>query len=155
MASYRINSFPAKPTFLTDRESRDASYYTANKIASTTFCNSRNCPPNNNIKALNYEKLYLLRNAKFIKKNNCRASFNTGDLNVNLFTKLDLKNVCVVKNNTTNQCPTTLNQNSTFYENYTIDPDGVLFGNSQCGVNNFENYIVPKLPCFYNTQNTR
>ena len=31
-------------------------------------------------------------------------------------------------------------------ENGIIDPSGVLFGNTECGMNNFENFIVPYYP---------
>ena len=33
-----------------------------------------------------------------------------------------------------------------FYNRYIIDPSGQLFGNTQCGVNNFLNYLVYNPP---------
>ena len=59
---------------------------------------------------------------------------------------MDLQNVCVVNNNNTGNCAYTIDPSLNFYLNYTIDPSGVLFGNTECGINNFENFWVPYPP---------
>ena len=136
--------YPAKPTFKSNKESNDAGSYIQNKTASTTFCKAK-CPDKLRI-TTNYQNLYAFRNARFIKKNALRPSFDNNDLNINLFTKMDLTNVCTVKNNTTTGCVSSIDGSVPFYLTYTIDPSGVLFGNSECGISNFENFLVPNPP---------
>jgi hypothetical protein len=110
---YSNRLYSAKAAFKSNKEPDDASFYTTNK-----------------------------QNA-FYLQNSCRPSFNSNDLNINLFTKLDLQNVCVVNSSSTKQCTSSINPSVPFFLNYTIDPSGVLFGNSECGVSNYENYWVP------------
>ena len=104
----------------------DEGEYILSKSASSTFCNT-SCPSNKLIGA-NYEKLYAIRTSSLIKRNICKPTFNNNDLNINLFTKMNLKNVTVINSNGI------------------IDPNGVLFGNTECGMNNFENFLVPYYP---------
>jgi hypothetical protein len=68
------------------------------------------------------------------KKNNLylhHNTFNKTNLNRNLITKLNLSNVNVI-----DKIPL-----SDPYLAYNIDPDGELFGNSVCGLNNYNNYL--------------
>jgi hypothetical protein len=123
---YKNSLYPAKPTFQSNKQIMNAGDYIGIKGSSTTFCNP-SCP-NGKLIGANYNQLYSLRTSTFIKRNICRPSFNTADLNINLFTKLNLKDVTVIN------------------ENGIIDPSGVLFGNTECGMNNFENFIVPYYP---------
>ena len=140
--SYVSNS--ARSAFGVFKEPQNAGQYILNKKAKTTFCNPNICPPNKRVKT--QENLYLLKtsNRLFYKKFN----FNKNNLNSNLITALDLKNVCAIKNNTTNVCPTTLVTYSDSvtidypFLTYTIDPNGQLFGNTTCGLNNYNNYRV-------------
>ena len=39
---------------------------------------------------------------------------------------------------------TTIDPSVSFYTNYNIDPEGVLFGNSLCGLNNWTNFMKYK-----------
>jgi hypothetical protein len=59
-----------------------------------------------------------------------------------LITKLDLKDVTVVEDFSGNVVPSTINVTSIPYLSYNIDPSGNLFGNSQCGINNYVKYMV-------------
>jgi hypothetical protein len=55
-------------------------------------------------------------------------------------------NIPIVEDLNTNTYPVFIDENVTRpYLKYHIDPSGNLFGNSVCGINNFENYIVPNL----------
>ena len=47
--------------------------------------------------------------------------------------------------------PAPLDTTSISYLDYTIDPSGNLFGNTVCGTNNFQNYLVFNPP--YTTAN--
>lgn len=99
------------------------------------------------------------------KKNvlvNCQSIpayvIQNGDLNVNLITTLDLTNVNVLEEtNNTGSSTNTTNANTTtkidptkdFYLNYTIDPNGQLFGKTICGINNYQNYLVYTRPTIF------
>jgi len=77
----------------------------------------------------------------------CDNTIDPAILNNNLVKKMDLTGVNVLQtiyplsNPIT---PTTINPNSIFYLTYNIDPDGLLFGNRPCGINNYPNYMVYK-----------
>ena len=123
---YRNNSYQAKPSFQSNKETLTGSDYITRKKRNLTCCSSNVTP---------YSRNYV-----------------NGSLNMNLFTTLNLTNVCVIDSSSNLlQCTTNLNYTTNsltpFFENYTIDPNGCLFGNSQCGINNFQNYIVPNCSC--------
>ena len=65
------------------------------------------------------------------------------NLNMNLFTTLDLTSVEVVEDSVSKESPTTINKvlAANFYNNYVIDPKGQLFGNTRCGYKNFLFYL--------------
>lgn len=69
-------------------------------------------------------------------------AINKGNLNINLISKLDLANVPVIQNFSTGDVPTTISTSSVPFMDYNIDPSGNLFGNTTCGINNFEKYLV-------------
>ena len=139
--------FTAKPAFQSNKESNEAGFYIGNKTTSTMYCNT-NC--SNKAATNNYQQLYALRNARFIKKRICRPGFGNKDLNINLFTKLDLQNVCAVNSMTTGTCASSINPSSVFFLNYAVDPNGALFGNTECGLNDYEHFLVPNFPSTYN-----
>ena len=122
---YKNLIYPARPTFQSNKESIDAGNYIAKKTISTTFCNPK-CP-SSKLVGSSYHNLYNLRTSTLIKKQENIQTFNNYDLNINLFTKMNLDGVNVISSNGV------------------IDPSGVLFGNTECGINNFENFLVPYL----------
>lgn len=72
--------------------------------------------------------------------------FEKKDLIVNLYSKEDLQDVTTLCKGTNVCAQSSPNIDSTkvpFCQNYIIDPTGALFGSSQCGINNFTNYMVP------------
>jgi hypothetical protein len=87
----------------------------------------------------NYNARYLLERAKLDQSLLDKVSFGAGNLNLNLFTKLDLKNVCVVQNNL-GVCGPSIDAN--FDATYKIDPEGELFGNTICGTYNYQQYLA-------------
>jgi len=72
----------------------------------------------------------------------CYTAVDPTYLYVNLIKKLDLTNVDVVQSLTSPIVPTTIDTSKPFYLSYTIDPTGVLFGNTPCGMNNYPNFMV-------------
>ena len=178
-----FQTYPAKPAFGENIKVQNARDYILNKSAKTSFCNAQYCDPLKKTigssqgdllllrktKTLNYYKSLIKKlnqnnqnNQSFIDLNyiNDRIPtyyFNKTNLNVNLITKLDLNGVKVIENNLTGQTPTPIILNPSsgipYYDNYKIDPDGLLFGNTTCGVNNYEKFMVYKPPYISTTSN--
>ena len=117
-------------------EPDDAGNYILNKSAKATFCKANQCIPSTNI--YTQSNLLLLRRSNTLKYYNYTNSFNKANLNINLLTKLNLKNVDVL--NKINNVPTQP------YLNYNIDPKGQLFGETPCGAKNFVSYMVYNPP---------
>jgi hypothetical protein len=144
--AHSFKNYSAKPSFGSNKESNDAGDYILRKKARATFCTSASCPPRYNFNTQG--ELNLLRTAKYLDNANCHLPFNKNNLNINLVTKLDLSDVCVIEDASGNVCPTNIvyNKIPDFYNYYIIDPSGNLFGNTQCGINNFLNYLVYNPP---------
>jgi hypothetical protein len=123
-------SIQAKNTFGQLKESAYASDYIKNKRLRLL------CPP----------KVTCPKGVRHAV-NNGVYTINKRNLIVNLYSKEDLnavKTVCTSNQTCETADPTTINTASLpFYQYYKIDPCGSLFGNSQCGVNNFVKYMVP------------
>jgi hypothetical protein len=142
---------PAKPTFGKLKPQLYAGDYIKNKAVTTILQNKKTQFISNNICNINNDcSNCLARGKKFCYRNKCNYNCcNNTDgrlinidytkLNINLITKEDLKDVDVIETFPQGKNPTTINPNITtpFYQNYTIDPKGELFGNTCCGVNNF------------------
>ena len=92
-------------------------------------------------------------------KKTCNTKIvNTGNLIMGQYSKLDLTGVCTVipttPCNNIEDCepcqmkdpvpidPNNPNSTTPFYFSNTIDPIGALFGNSQCGEQNYARYMV-------------
>jgi hypothetical protein len=142
-----------KSAFGVYKESLDANEYITNKTAQTTFCYPNVCTPSRTVNTQG-NLLSLWRSNKLTFYKNGYARFNKLNLNMNLITKLDLKYVPVVQsNNTPFETPTNINfvdgSTGVFvdpYLNYQIDPSGVLFGNTICGINNYLDFVVYNPP---------
>jgi hypothetical protein len=146
--AHSFKTYPGKPTFGSNKESINAGDYILNKKAKATYCKSLSCPPTYN-KVQTQGELNLLRTSQYLTNANHRLPFNKSNLNINLVTKLDLTNVeCVIADVSGNVCPTTIDylEIPNFYTRYVIDPCGQLFGNTICGVNNYENYLIYNPP---------
>ena len=126
---------PAKPTFGTIQPLFYGSDYIKNKKARLLNCN---CYPV--LQKRSYANYYLDVDFKLF-----RNEVNRTNLVYGLYSKENLKYVETLANNT---IPTTPAQkvnpsNTPFYQYYTIDPKGELFGRTPCGINNFVNYMEP------------
>jgi hypothetical protein len=145
MTSNLFNMYKAKPTFAERKEPGDASEYIANKKTKYTFCNPNVCHPNKNV--YSQSNLMMLRRANKLAFYPCINEFDKTQLYLNLFTKLQLEpDINVVTFGPTNPpaSPYYIDPPSGTepYNYYNIDPSGNLFGNTICGLNNWENYIV-------------
>jgi hypothetical protein len=145
--SYSGKTTSGREAFGNFAPSKDAGDYIQNKKnRHTTICAKGSCIPKTSVAS---QGDYLLRKQainNYYNDINNTQSIKT-DLNYGLVSKMVLSGVSVIKNNTTGISPTTLDP---FmwppYFNYTIDPSGTLFGNTICGINNFENYVIYNAP---------
>jgi hypothetical protein len=137
--------YPAKPAFGQINEPLEAGEYIQNKKTKHTFCTPNICHPNKNV--------YSQSNLLALKRNNlafnpCENSFNPAQLYSNLYSELDLSgNIPVISDLSGNTYPVSISTNVIPYLTYNIDPNGNLFGDTVCGINNFEQYIVYNPPC--------
>jgi hypothetical protein len=129
-----------KSAFGVFSEPKTASDYLYDKKAKTTFCLANKCIPSRKVNT--ESNLLLLNRANNLKYYPCKNFFNKANLNVNLITKLDLKDVPVIANFSDNAVPTTVTQSAIPFLDYNIDPNGLLFGNTICGVNNYVSFMV-------------
>lgn len=142
--SYSGKTSSGREAFGNFATTSDAGDYIQNKKnRHTTICTKSTCVPKTSVAN---QGDYLLRKRAIYNYYNSDInniqSIKT-DLQYGLVSKMVLSGISVIKNNTTGESPTTLNPSvSTPYFQYTIDPSGNLFGNSICGINNFENYVV-------------
>lgn len=130
-----FNTYMGKNTFGVLKESLPAGDYTVNRGALEWFC-----PPNicvRNRTGVTQSNYLLLKRAKALYVNDL---YNPADLNMNLVTELDLSNCSIIMDNSGN-FPAKLSITSIPYLDYTIDPSGVLFGNTICGAVNFTEYL--------------
>jgi hypothetical protein len=142
--------YPAKPAFGQVREPLDAGEYIQNKKTRYSFCTPNVCHPNKNV--YSQSNLMSLKTANNLVFNACNNQFEYDQLYSNLYTKLDLSgNVLVIADLSGNVYPTPISTTAISYLTYNIDLSGNLFGNTVCGIDNFEKYIVYNPP--YQTQN--
>lgn len=135
--SNQYNYTAAKNTFGNFSNNYSSSNYIQNISTKNQTCKQIDCL---SFKRTQSQNQYLkLKNAK-IQRNNKFFTFNKANLNMNLVNRLNLENVCVIKNNT-GTCPTDISLNSIPFLTYNIDPSGQLFGNSTCGLDNYTNYL--------------
>jgi len=142
--AHSFKTYPGRPAFEVYNEPLDAGEYIKNKKAIATFCGANSCKPS--IKVNTQSNLLLLNKANYLNYYSC-GDIDTTNLYVNLLTTLDLSDVPVIQNNTAPfNSPTDISPNVIVYTNYIIDPSGNLFGNTTCGINNYENYLVYNPP---------
>ena len=144
MTSNLFNMYKAKPTFAERKEPGDASEYIANKKTKYTFCNPNVCHPNKNI--YSQGNLMMLRRANKLAFYPCVNEFDKTQLYLNLFTTLQLESDTKVLEYYSTSTPNYIEPNVLDpYNYYNIDPSGELFGNTICGLNNWENFIRPDI----------
>ena len=141
MSANSFNFSSGKKTFGVFAEPMEAGEYIYNKKAKTTYCIANNCVPS--VKVGSQSNLLLFNRSNKLTFYPCKNSINKANLNINLITKLDLKNVPVIEDISNNQVPAVLSLTAIPFLDYSIDPCGNLFGNyAFCGFNNFVDYMV-------------
>jgi len=146
---------PAKSAFGTLKQVTYQSDYITNKKSKMNYCNDGTGVMCNKITHYsNYNQYNIFYNGRYLNALDTKKilPFNKTDLIAGLYSKMNLNNVCTVINghpcSKIESCPgcsnvVTVNTNSPepFFITNTIDPIGELFGNSQCGTNNFINFM--------------
>ena len=148
--AHSFRSSSGKSTFGRFNEPIEAGEYIHNKKATTTFCAANKCVPSRT--TISQSNLLLLNRANKKKYYPCVNFFNKANLYVNLITKLNLQDVPVILDVSNNEIPSTITTTSIPFLDYKIDPDGLLFGNTICGLNNYVSFMVYNP--VYKTQNT-
>jgi hypothetical protein len=142
MARPFTNSSSANKAFGVFSEPQNAGDYIYNKKTKSTYCNAKFCTRSLTVGS---ESNYLLfKRAKKLRVYPYLNSNNKANLNKNLITKLDLTGVPVI-------LPPAITTVTDQYKYYNIDPSGNLFGNTICGIDNWEKYMV--YDASYNTLN--
>ena len=139
--TYSGTTTNGRQTFGQLSATRNASDYISNKTANTKYCNSKICLPKTPtinqsnyllLKKSNYTRYSTTTNPQGENKNNLASGLNT---------TIDLLNVRVIQNNA-GESPTTISTSSIPYLTYVIDPSGVMFGNTICGLNDINDFRV-------------
>jgi len=142
----------AKPTFAEINKPQDAGSYILNKKIKFSFCKPNVCHPNKNIGSQsNYQNLIKANTLRFYP---CLNSIDKTQLYINLITQLNLNEIDtpIISYLNGNTYPVDINTSlTTPFTTYNIDPSGVLFGNTTCGINNYINYMEYYPP--YSTSN--
>jgi hypothetical protein len=139
MTSRPFSSYSGKSAFGQVREPLDAGEHVLNKKAVASYCNVGRCVLGQSRRTS--AELLLLEQAQRLKYTN---QFNRANLYVNLYSQMDLSGVCPIVDLSGN-CPTVIASTvtpSALNLDYVIDPSGVLFGNSTCGINNFTEFMT-------------
>jgi hypothetical protein len=152
--AHAFKIIPAKPTFGTLRQNTFQSDYITNKKSKLAYCNAPDkCAKNSS----SYNQMNLFSNGRRLSNkylaNNGLIPFNKSNLIAGLYSKMDLENVCTLINGfpcnnidtSCDACQTEVSINFAtdlplIWTN-TIDPVGALFGKTQCGIENFTDYM--------------
>ena len=136
--TYSGTTITGKQSFGQSSSNQTAGDYISNKKAQATFCNSKICLPKT--PTVNQSNYLLLKQANYVRYSTEKGE-NKNNLVSGLKTTIDLLDVSVIKNNA-GESPTTISTSSIPYLTYAIDPSGVMFGNTICGLNDINNFRV-------------
>jgi hypothetical protein len=100
--SRSLNLNPGKAAFGSMKGSNHSGDNTINTHLNSFYCSNK-CPINTT-RVKNQSEYLLLQKARSL--NSCSLPISNTNLNINLITKINLDNLCVLKNNCTNVCNT-------------------------------------------------
>ena len=133
----------AKRTFDAPKSSGSASDYLKNKKSKMMYCNRQGVCNNKGVSS--YADKALIANGRMIEE---PIPVITNDLYSNLTTQLDYSGDKLLTDISGNQNVITGIDLTLvpFYYSYQVDPDGVMFGTSECNYNTFINSRVNYVP---------
>jgi len=139
--TYSGTTINGKKSFGQSSESRSAGDYILTKKANLISCNSKTCLPKTpTINQSNYLLLIKANYIKYAKVTNPSGS-NKNNLVSGLSTTIDLLDVPVIQS-TSGKSPTTISTSVNPYLTYVLDPSGVMFGDSVCGLNDINDFRI-------------
>jgi len=135
-------------TFKVFAESSTSGVYTYNKKARASYCNRNKCPIN--VKVGSQSNLILYNNAFLLNASKSRCirtlGYDNTELYINLISKLDLSgNLPIITDLSGQAHPVSIDASNNPlppYLTYDVDPSGVLFGDTICGINNYVRFMV-------------
>lgn len=139
--TYSGTTTNGKQSFGQSSTTQSASDYILNKKANLISCNSKTCLPKT--PTMNQSNYLLLTKANYLKYANVTnpVGSNKNNLVSGLTTTIDLLDVPVIQNNL-GVSPTTISTSAIPYLTYVIDPSGVMFGDSICGLSNINDFRI-------------
>lgn len=134
-----------KNTFAVANGPLDSGEYIHRKKARASYCVANGCVPAVKVGSQSNKLLFDQSNRLYFYP--CKNNINKSQLYINLYTKLDLSDsIPVIADLSGNVFPVDIDISLVPYLKYQIDPDGYLFGNNTCGINNYLNYLVYNPP---------
>ena len=146
--AHSFKSSTGGKTFKVFAESSSSGVYTYNKKAQASYCIKNKCPINVNVGSQG--NLILFNNARLLNANRSRCirtlGYDNTELYINLITKLDLSgNLPIITDLSGQAHPVSIDASNNPlppYLTYDVDPSGVLFGDTICGINNYVRFMV-------------
>jgi len=146
--AHSFKSSTGGKTFKVFAESSSSGVYTYNKKARASYCIKNKCPINVNVGSQGNRILF--NNAFLLNANKSKCirtlGYDNTELYINLISKLDLSgNLPIVTDLSGQAHPVSIDASNNPlppYLTYDIDPSGVLFGDTICGINNFVRFMV-------------
>ncbi len=146
--AHSFKSSTGGKTFKVFAESSSSGVYTYNKKARASYCIKNKCPIN--VNAGSQGNLILFNKARLLNANISRCirtlEYDNTELYINLITKLDLSgNLPIITDLSGQAHPVSIDASNNPlppYLTYDVDPSGVLFGDTICGINNYVRFMV-------------
>ena len=146
--AHSFKSSTGGKTFKVFAESSSSGAYTYNKKALASYCNRNKCPIN--VKVGSQSNRILFNNAFLLNANKSKCirtlGYDNTELYINLISKLDLSgNLPIITDLSGQTHPVSIDASNNPlppYLTYDIDPSGVLFGDTICGINNYVRFMV-------------
>ena len=157
--AHTFKPISAKPAFGTLTQVVFQGDYISNKKAKLVYCLNRNkaVTCDKLVKSASYKERALYNKGRYLNAfdKGCILPFDKTNLIAGQYTKMNLASVCtVIDGNPCSQIDAcsgcslvthvdaAIDATDPFYQTNTIDPVGLLFGNTSCGINNFTSYMV-------------
>jgi hypothetical protein len=120
--------------------------YSSKKVCCDETCKKKSGQPSDKNNSNSYDFLMSIRHGYMLDKNEIDnvPPFNQMDLVSGLYSTVDLLDVPTVCS-IVDELNDKIGVNTycvPFYQYYRVDPDGELFGNTPCSINNYLNFVV-------------
>ena len=128
----------ANRTFEISNKGTSSGDYLKNKKSKLMYCSRQGIC--NNKKVTSYEQRNMIESGRLLDTHNDEYTY---DLHSNLEMQLDFANTHLITDRFTGENTPINMARVPFYQSYSIDKDGTLFGKTVCSENNYVNYRTP------------